>query len=368
MMHCNCGGSALLFLSSLLISGLHSNCSAFTIQHSSSSADNGSRAQTLLLLEATAIEPQMTTTLDSISVTLPRDWKETDPASGSWSKEAAAILNEHGAVALTSDDNDDGLITNEICDSANQSAFTRVEEMHNRIESRGLDPKGVEEPYRFAEIICRDDGGRRYDVPVPWLGDEKHTNNKGVPMMGAAVGSKRIGAPLQPTEEDAISELHSSIGKIVASVMDALWSKNSIDNPTSNQSYVAAAGFLMNQPGSNSQKWHRDGPDEGYIDCFVPLIDLNESVGPTAIQLGTHTAASSLGDDENGSEKVLIPLLKKGNILLFDYRTIHRGLGNKSDSTTRTLAYTVYRRKEEESSNDSGDVHNFPAALTLEYD
>ena len=98
---------------------------------------------------------------------------------------AAAILNEHGAVALTSDDNDrDGLIKSEICDNANQSAFSRVEEMHHRIESRGLDPTGVDEPYRFAEIVCRDEGGKRYDVPVPWLGDEE--TDKDEPIMGAA--------------------------------------------------------------------------------------------------------------------------------------------------------------------------------------
>lgn len=40
--------------------------------------------------------------------------------------------------------------------------------MHRRIESRGLDPLGISEPYRFAEIVCRDDGGRRFDVPLPW--------------------------------------------------------------------------------------------------------------------------------------------------------------------------------------------------------
>ena len=125
----------------------------------------------------------------------------------------------------------------------------------------------------------------------------------------------------------------------------------------------------MNEPGSNSQNWHRDGPDEGFIDCFVPLIDLNESVGPTAIQPGTHRTTGSVGDnDDKEGGNVLVPLLNKGDVLLFDYRTIHRGLGNVSESTTRTLAYAVYRRKEESSTNDVGDVHNFPAALTLEYD
>jgi len=229
--------------------------------------------------------------------------------------------------------------------------------MHRRIESRGVDPRGIDEAYRFAEIICRDDGGRRYDVPVPWLGDTEH-NNECLPTTG--VGSFRTGAPLESGDEESIAELHTSVGIVVASVMDALWSNNQ-------SSYVAAAGFLMNEPGSNSQYWHRDGPDEGFIDCFVPLIDLNESIGPTAIQLGTHRMTSRVGDRTNEKGE-FAPLLKKGDILLFDYRTIHRGLGNVSKSTTRTLAYAVYRRKEKGSSNMIGDVRNFQAALTLEYD
>ena len=122
----------------------------------------------------------------------------------------------------------------------------------------------------------------------------------------------------------------------------------------------------MNEPGSKAQNWHRDDPKEGFIDCFVPLIDLNESVGTTDIQPGTYRTTSSVGDNDNEGG-LLVLLLRKGDVLLFDYRTIHHGLANVSESTTRTLAYAVYRRKEE-SSNYVGDIHNFPAALTLEYD
>jgi hypothetical protein len=85
-----------------------------------------------------------------------------------WATEAAAILETHGLVALKLSSKNEGLIKQEICDGANEAAFTRVKEMHRRIESRGLDPLGISEPYRFAEIVCRDDGGRRFDVPLPW--------------------------------------------------------------------------------------------------------------------------------------------------------------------------------------------------------
>jgi ectoine hydroxylase-related dioxygenase (phytanoyl-CoA dioxygenase family) len=151
--------------------------------------------------------------------------------------------------------------------------------------------------------------------------------------------------------------------------MDALWAHENKSKDVDTASYVTAAGLLTNMPGSQSQHWHRDGPDEGYIDCFVPLIDLNEEIGPTAIQPNTHTTTSDVASVANSNGyNVLVPMLKKGDILMFDYRTIHRGLGNKSLATTRTLAYAVFGRKKGGSTVELGDVHNFPAALTLEYD
>jgi hypothetical protein len=57
--------------------------------------------------------------------------------------------------------------SNEKYAMANKAALTRVKGLHRRIESRGLNPSGIDEPYRFAEIVCRDDGGRRFDVPLP---------------------------------------------------------------------------------------------------------------------------------------------------------------------------------------------------------
>ena len=282
--------------------------------------------------------------VDDISIVLPCNWNNN---SNDWSKAAAAKLENHGAVALLSP-TEEGLVDQHTCDNANQAAFTRVTELHNRIESRGgLDPHGIDQPYRFAEIVCRDDGGRRFDVPIPWFGGDGNCDD--------------IGTPLTSTEKNAFKDLHLAIDEIVKPVMNAMWSQDS----NVDASFVTAAGFLMNKPGSQAQNWHRDGPNEGFIDCFVPLIDLNESVGPTQIQTKTHTSNTSV---EEVNINAVTPLLAKGNVLLFDYRTIHRGLGNRSESTTRTLAYAVSRKKEKGSLSNLGDIHNFPAALTLEYD
>jgi len=300
--------------------------------------------------------PLAATRFEEISVSVPQNINDNHR----WVDEAAQVLEKWGAVALVSEENSSGggLIAGEICDNANHAATSRMEDMHRRIESRGLDPSGVEEPYRFSEIVCRDEGGKRFDVPVAFLGgNDKAVTNR----IARDVGSGRIGTPLAPFQHDAIKELHNGIDEIAKPVVDALWQRHEELN-----SHVAASGFLINKPGSQSQNWHRDGPDEGFIDCFVPLIDLTQSVGPTAIIPGTHTSTCSV--DAYKKDGDCVPILNKGELLLFDYRTIHRGQGNRSKSTTRTLAYTVYKRMESGSRDFSGDVHNFPAALTLEYD
>jgi hypothetical protein len=326
-------------------------CFAFTLFETPSHGNRiRSIAASLLHQTSEIAESDLASVEDdtsSISVHLPENWRDSSSNDACWCATAANILHKFGVVALRSSSGV-SLMEHDLCDNANDAATTRLQEMHRRIESRGLDPTGVDEPYRFSEIVCRDEGGKRYDVPIEWLGESSEE------MEMTAVGSGRIGTPLEQVERDAIAKLDDSIDRIAKPVLDSLWSQR--------KSYVAAAGFLINRPGSQSQNWHRDGPEEGFIDCFVPLIDLNESVGPTAIQPGTHKSGCEEGD-------VVVPMLKKGELLLFDYRTIHRGQGNQSDSTTRTLAYAVYRRREKESSNGtSGDIHNFPAALTLEFD
>lgn len=308
-----------------------------------------SRHDSLALLRSL---PSVILDTASISVFLPRNLKDGDV---SWCQMASENLQKFGMVALRSSSFD--IVDHKICDDADHAAITRLEEMQKRIVSRGLDPTGADEPYRFSEVICRDEGGKRYDVPVDWLGkDEEIIHN--------AMGSGRIGTPLEQSQQDAIAKLQEAIDQIVKPVVETLWSSQQQQDEQQKSSYVAAAGFLINRPGSQSQNWHRDGPDEGYIDCFVPLVDLDNSLGPTALQPGTHHK------EDGGDGAVVVPLLQKGEILLFDYRTLHRGQGNQSEAVTRTLAYAVYKRKDhgESSNNHNGDIHNYPAALTLEYD
>jgi hypothetical protein len=323
-------------------------------------------------------------------------------SSTAWIQQAASHLRTYGACALLSQDrysssssrstnNENGavMIDPQTCNDARLASTTRLQEMHRRIESRGVDPTGTDDgPYRFQEVICRDEGGRRFDVPVPWLGTKQKNNNIGEPAgterkSTTTIGSCRIGTPLLLEEKGAIQSLHEELNVLVEPIANVLWSNqdanddddkasdikdDNLGSSNDSNSYVAAAGFLINEPGSSNQKWHRDGPDEGFIDAFVPLVDLTHELGPTAIQPSTHTDTDETMKERDRVVQV-VPILIKGEVLLFDYRTLHRGQGNKSEATTRALAYAVYKRQtENDSVSNTGDIHNFQSALTLEYD
>ena len=123
------------------------------------------------------------------------------------------------------------------------------------------------------------------------------------------------------------------------------------------------------------QNWH---PDEaltvGLATCFVPLVDLDDTNGPTELALATHldpvTPNTALRydfspqnactrDAERGwtaqhpSGLVLVkPLLAAGQLLLFDWRTWHRGGPNQSQCE-RPLAYVTYHATKVQVRGDS---------------
>eukprot|EP00521_Asterionellopsis_glacialis_P000295 CAMPEP_0195254240 /NCGR_PEP_ID=MMETSP0706-20130129/4941_1 /TAXON_ID=33640 /ORGANISM="Asterionellopsis glacialis, Strain CCMP134" /LENGTH=405 /DNA_ID=CAMNT_0040306891 /DNA_START=1076 /DNA_END=2293 /DNA_ORIENTATION=- len=277
------------------------------------------------------------------------------------------------------------LIDPSLCDRTNEAALSRLEELQYKIRNRGIDPTGRQDgPFRFREVVCRDEGGRRYDMPVHWWGSPPppHKNHPHQSSSSSTTTTKLdLGTPLTTAQTKTLQEFHSTLDVVVQPVMNALWSSSQSSEEGSSSSNgnkeedssssVAAAGFLINQPGSKSQGWHRDGPDEGYIDVFVPLVDLTDDLGPTRLLPGTHRLSDDdawlLLEKKDGEDPQqlphVVPLLQKGQLLLFDYRTFHKGQGNTSPHTTRALAYCVYTRP-----SSSSDIQNFPDALTLEYD
>jgi len=209
--------------------------------------------------------------------------------------------------------------------------------------------------------------------------------------------------PLDAEHERALEAFHAELDDLVRPVVQTLFDSyetNTISSDASGDETrdaaaaarmsVASAGFLINRPGSRAQEWHRDGPNPGYIDAFVPLVDVTAELGPTEVRIGTHFhgGGNAESDQPSGVDGVperrwddgmpysVAPTLRKGEVLLLDYTTLHRGLGNSSPSATRPMAYAVYRHETEGmfegggggTATTIGDVRNFPAATTLEYD
>ena len=154
------------------------------------------------------------------------------------------------------------------------------------------------EPFRYLELVHREGTGR-YDMPLPWCVDGQ-------------AGDVSVSA----ADEAAFGELHSAMDGVARPVVSALW-------PVSAE---MRAGCVISEPGALAQPSHRDGPD-GLVTVFAPLTAFVPRNGPTELSPSTHRG----GDDSSS----LAPLLQPGDVLLFDYRCLHRGLANQGDFATR---------------------------------
>lgn len=126
------------------------------------------------------------------------------------------------------------------------------------------------------------------------------------------------------------------------------------------QCLISSLGSVLTFPGADAQPIHFDHPPlfESEDDCIglppyaitmvVPLIDLNEQTGTTAIWEGSHRKPGArdqlrrLMDFPDFSE-ACCPHAKQGDVYLMDYRTIHGGTLNRGDQA-RPILYIVYSR------------------------
>jgi ectoine hydroxylase-related dioxygenase (phytanoyl-CoA dioxygenase family) len=131
---------------------------------------------------------------------------------------------------------------------------------------------------------------------------------------------------------------------------------------------IASFGCVTALPGAEDQSIHLDHPplfeatphltDEippYAVTMVVPLVDIDEEMGTTAIWEGSHRQAG----DFNGERKFELlerlmeepdysaaakPLPRQGDVYLMDYRVIHGGLANRSQ-IDRPILYVVYSRR-----------------------
>ena len=120
---------------------------------------------------------------------------------------------------------------------------------------------------------------------------------------------------------------------------------NNNNHNISNEYYLCNFSLLISTPGSPTQSWHADGGHTSlttHLPChvfnvFIPLIDVPLSMGPTEFRPGSHvytrdlTRMMLLAKIKKRLRKTVVPELKCGEALLFDYRILHRGRANLSD-------------------------------------
>lgn len=121
-------------------------------------------------------------------------------------------------------------------------------------------------------------------------------------------------------------------------------------------------GCVVSNPGSEAQNPHLDGghlfglEGEDALMCpphclnvFVPLVTVTAANGPTQFWPGTH----QVGKHNERGGPGLSPELALGDVAIFDYRVVHRGLPNQSEAP-RPVLYVTY------SMAWFADVQNFP--------
>jgi ectoine hydroxylase-related dioxygenase (phytanoyl-CoA dioxygenase family) len=113
-------------------------------------------------------------------------------------------------------------------------------------------------------------------------------------------------------------------------------------------------GVVCSLPGAQSQHCHRDGgilfPQSGLdrllpaaaVTVAIPLLEMNDIHGTTAIWLGSHRD-SDLAALHTSAEKGEEPAVQEGSCVLWDYRVAHAGTPNRS-TVSRPLLYLMYCR------------------------
>ena len=118
-------------------------------------------------------------------------------------------------------------------------------------------------------------------------------------------------------------------------------------------------------PGAPAGSWHSDvedpfafhaaivggrshAPPPGLV-VVVPLVDVDETLGPTAFRLGSHVKSDGgMWDRGEGDNAAAFPELslpaRRGTVVLFDLRLEHRGGANRA-TVKRPILYLGYTNR-----------------------
>ena len=317
-------------------------------------------ATTATAVASRAPRPQLPPPLPSMRV---------EVAGSGWAAAAAESLDVHGLVVLSSPPSAPPLVGLELCAACCAASEDRLEELLGRIARRGVDRS---DEFRFLELTHRE--GLRFDMPlgcgVVAAGSVTHSSPddadapSGIRALEgratAAVareGRAEAAFDLEAGAEAAFAGLHQAADAIAREALAAVVRRAPAECRFSGISQPPMAGCVISLPSASAQVWHSDGAEPGLYNVFVPLVSLTMANGPTELRPATHRHE---GTARGHVAPRMAPLVRAGELLLFDYRVRHRGLANDCKEP-RPVAYLTYAVGEARDAN-------FPDACTLAYD
>lgn len=123
---------------------------------------------------------------------------------------------------------------------------------------------------------------------------------------------------------------------------------------------VTNLSIVVSTPGATTQGWHADGGHLSlgeHLPChcfniFIPLCDMpSMEWGPTELRPGSHYYTRNLAPMLLGAacrkelRPTVAPLLQQGDVLMFDYRVLHRGLANATKEHHRAVLVLTVSEK-----------------------
>ena len=217
---------------------------------------------------------------------------------------AAATFAADGFLVL------EGVLAPEIVEVLRLEGLAHWEELLALLADRGL-PLGIGIKEGYREVVQRHP--HRYEVPYK--------------MDSATFESAVLGSAL------LMKTVHAILG---------------------DDCHIVNKSLLMSLPGAEDQSWHVDGGHLSLtedlpchcMNVFLPLIDVQREHGPTELRLGSQWLTRDLKKQYMRAfltkklRGTSAPCLSAGSALLFDYRTLHRGLANTSGIPRPVLVYT----------------------------
>ena len=246
--------------------------------------------------------------------------------------EAAKSLLENGFVVI----NDQPIVAHTAIDQLLQDVMHRLKKITALLRQRGLRPRA--DRFCFNEVCCRTPGGCRLDMRIQHGAEQKNSTWE---------------------------EFHDLVDQIVRPIFELLVT-DSVAHSNSHI-HVDSAGYVVALGGAPMQHFHPDGTACGLYNVFVPLVDVCMLNGPTELLPGSHNSSPDRHNwrgrwdltDGNDGQLPIAPELLAGQLLVFDYRVLHRGLANHT-ATERPIAYVAYSTR-----RGVTDSHNFPVNDSL---